>query len=138
MIVAKRMSGLATLRVGLPLFGPTYRAAMVLTSVPVESAEWRSGVGGSARSADGEDCLRPAGPSSAAARLREHAREVRRKAPARERRAAFFAYFLVLLPESKTPAGGGTPADERLPYGGGNEGVGLHLIQPSLPGLEPV
>ncbi|MBB4011390.1 hypothetical protein GGR36_000698 [Niveibacterium umoris] len=51
---------------------------MVLTLGPVESAEWRSGVGGSARSADGEDCLRPAGPSSAAARLREHAREVRR------------------------------------------------------------
>ncbi len=51
---------------------------MVLTLGPVESAEWRSGVGESARSADGEDCLRPAGPSSAAARFREHAREVRR------------------------------------------------------------
>ncbi|GAA5178430.1 hypothetical protein GCM10025771_17510 [Niveibacterium umoris] len=37
----------------------------------------------------------------------EQRRGVRRKAPDRERRAALFAYFLVLLPESKTPAGAG-------------------------------
>ncbi len=74
--------------------------SMVLTLGPVESAEWRSGGGGSARSADGEDCLRPAGPSSAAARLREHAREVRCAAPDREGRVVF-SWLLLLTKQKK-------------------------------------
>ncbi|GAA5176656.1 hypothetical protein GCM10025771_11880 [Niveibacterium umoris] len=89
---------------------------MVLTLGPVESAEWRSGVRGSARSADGEDCLRPAGPSSAAARLREHAREVRRERLTANAGSPFLGYFFWRSKRSNTPAGGGTPANARLSH----------------------
>ncbi|MBB4013254.1 hypothetical protein GGR36_002600 [Niveibacterium umoris] len=86
---------------------------MVLISGPVESVEWRSGVGGSARSADGEDCLRPAGPSSAAARFREHAREVRHLCLTANAGSPFLGYFFWRSKRSNTPAGGGTPANAR-------------------------
>ncbi len=95
-------------------YHPSVAQRMVLTLGPVESVEWHSGVGGSARRADGEDRLRPAGPSSAAARLCEHAREVRRSRLTANAGSPFLGYFFWRSKRSNRPAGGGTPANARL------------------------
>ncbi|MCX9157547.1 hypothetical protein OPU71_15570 [Niveibacterium sp. 24ML] len=114
----------------------------VLTLRPVESAEQRSELGASARSADGEDCLRPAGPSSAAARLREHAREVGRKAPDRERRVPFSLVPFSWASKRKEPGRrDGLPAKARPQINNAHRkphptithpNVGLRTTQPNL------
>ncbi len=148
MQAAGRNAGSAAEHLGAPLpdaepFRPGYEFAMhgetatVLILGPVESAEQRSELGESARSDDGEDCLRPVGPSSAAARFREHAREVRHlcltangvsgvsRSTASCRWSGqcvqtlhyfgspFLGYFFWRSKRSNTPAGGGTPAKAR-------------------------
>ena len=92
----------------------------VLNLGPVESAEQRSELGESARSDYGEDCLRPAGPSSAAARFREHAREVRHLCLTANAGSPFLGYFFWRSKRSNTPAGGGTPANARQQTGCAN------------------
>ena len=57
----------------------------------------------------GEDCLRPKGPSSAAARLGEQRREPVAKRRAVERGRLFFGYLL-LAKQKKEPAAGLPPA----------------------------
>ncbi|MBB4013265.1 hypothetical protein GGR36_002611 [Niveibacterium umoris] len=91
--------------------------AMVLTLGPVESAEQRSELGGSARSADGEDCLSggrslarvPQPPDFASTRGKSGAQHWTANAG-----SPFLGYFFWRSKRSNTPAGGGTPAEARL------------------------
>ncbi|WP_374603748.1 hypothetical protein [Niveibacterium sp.] len=132
------------------LLHPSYehhtRAAqpMVLTLGPVESAEQRSGGGASARSADGEDCLSGERSPARVPQPPDFASGVGKSGTqclTANAGSPFLGYFFWRSKRSNTPAGGGTPADERLQTNNANRkqqarnrtpSVGLRKTQPNL------
>ncbi|MBB4014071.1 hypothetical protein GGR36_003417 [Niveibacterium umoris] len=108
---------------------------MVLTLGPVESAEPRSELGGSARSDDGEDCLsggrsparvpQPPDFASSAGKSGTQCLTANAGSP-------FLGYFFWRSKRSNTPAGGGTPANARVQTITGNREPQLQTRAPHL------